>query len=220
MSTFRALFAHVSLLTLVAASSCNGRTVCDNDGICNPNTGECVASNATYECGKYGKFLNCGDTGVVVGECGSGGKDDCTDYSQNLCPDDSDIFEGIDCNYQGLLPNNGTNGFTNTTDWICGKYGTYLSCQDYSGSVIIGVCGAGRKEDCQQYCDGYHAIQCASTQYFTIDWDSCKWQKGGYGEWLYCDSGEIATGHCGSGYQENCGFEVVHAIQCCKFEYS
>ena len=225
---FSSLSCFVSLFTLfmltIGDESCDERTPCSDDGICNPNTDECVNTNSTYNCGKYGVFLECGSGGVVVGECGSGGHADCTKFSENLCPDDKDIFEGIDCNYPGLIPksnssNGGNNGFDNTTDWICGKYGTKLTCEHYDGSVLVGVCGAGRNEDCKKYCKGWHAIQCASSNYFSIDWDSCKWVEGSKGEWIYCEDDQIAAGHCGSGFENNCGLGVSHSIQCCKFNY-
>ena len=219
----------ITLLTLLAivgvasgAASCSSHTECEDNGICNPNTDECVSTNSSYNCGKYGIFLECGNEGVVVGECGSGGHDQCSKYSENLCPDDKDIFEGIDCNYAGLIPksnSSSSNGFDNTTDWVCGRYGTKLTCSDYDGSVLVGVCGAGTNEDCKKYCKGWHAIMCASSFYFDIDWGSCRWVDGSKGEWVYCEEGEIAAGHCGSGFEDNCGLGVSHSIQCCKFNY-
>lgn len=199
----------ISLLS-VNGQTCSGRTPCPNNGLCDPNTNQCAKYNATYVCGKYGDFLNCNSAGVVIGECGSGDHDDCTDPSKNLCPNDKDIYEGIECNYPALgKPKN-------ETKWICGKYGTELSCKNYDGSALVGVCGAGRREDCQKYCDGYHAIQCATNDYLPINWNKCNWQKGTKGQWLYCPSGYIATGHCGSGFQANCGFEIYHELQCCE----
>lgn len=189
-------------------------TTCPNEGLCDPNNDKCVGYNATYHCGKYGDFLNCSHTGIVIGECGSGEHDDCTDYSKNLCPNDNDIYEGIECNYAGL----GTP--TNITKWVCGKYGTELSCLNYGGGALIGVCGAGRREDCQKYCDGYHAILCASSDFVPINWGKCKWLKATKGEWIYCPEGYIAAGHCGSGMNANCGFEVYHELQCCPPLYS
>ena len=125
---------------------------------------------------------------------------------------DSNIYEAIECNYPGFgVP-------VNYTNWICGKYGTDLSCKEYGGSALTGVCGAGRREDCTKYCNGYHAVQCAAEAYIDINWGKCRWLTGGKGEWLYCSNGEIATGHCGSGENANCGatgLGIYHKLQCC-----
>lgn len=45
-----------------------------------------------------------------------------------------------------------------TTKWLCGGDGTHLSCFENEGSVLVGVCGSGGHEDCQDQCKGYHGI--------------------------------------------------------------
>ena len=172
-----------------AATNCTSKTTCPDNGLCNPNTNQCVGQNATIECGKYGDFLSCGVHGVVFGECGSGENPDC--YS-TLCPVKEDGFEGINCNYPGLEPSNGE--AFNTTSWLCGEDGTHLSCFDNAGSVLVGVCGSGKNEDCKTECDGYHGILCADQSYFEIDWSRCTYVTGGYGDWVYCPDGTVATG--------------------------
>ena len=37
----------------------------------------------------------------------------------------------------------------------------------------MGVCGSGSKEDCKGVCNGAHAILCAKSAYFNINWDDC-----------------------------------------------
>ena len=205
----------VWILSIDAATNCTSKTtLCPNNGICNPNTMQCVDQNATIKCGGYGDFLNCGSNGVVFGECGSGENADC--YS-SLCPDKKEGYEAINCNYPGLEPQNGP---FNTTSWLCGVDGTHLSCFDDAGSVLVGVCGSGKHEDCQTECKGYHGILCADQSYFNIDFTKCSWVTGGYGEWTYCPEGTVATGHCGSAKKADCGHKDWHAIQCCNFVYS
>merc|ERR1719361_3407754 len=147
---------------LQAATNCTGKTTyCPNNGLCNPNTYQCVDQKATITCGKYGDFLNCGTAGVVFGECGSGSSADC--YS-SLCPDKNEGFEALNCNYPGLEPSNSSD--FNATSWYCGVDGSHLSCFDIEGSVLIGVCGSGKDEDCKTSCKGYHGILCADKSYF------------------------------------------------------
>eukprot|EP01083_Nonionella_stella_P269996 913863_1 len=40
-----------------------------------------------------------------------------------------------------------------------------------------------------------------------INWNRCTWQKAAGGEWVYCPTGYIATGHCGSAGSPSCGVE-------------
>lgn len=104
--------------------------------------------------------------------------------------------------------------------WLCGGDGSHLSCFDAQGSVLVGVCGSGKDEDCKTECKGYHGILCADQSYFNIDFTRCSWVTGGYGEWTYCPEGMVATGHCGSAKHADCGHKDWHAIQCCNFVYS
>jgi len=203
------------LFSLVSSQSCSSRSPCPNEGLCDPTNNTCASWNNTYQCGSWGAFLNCGPAGVVMGECGSGTNPDCTDSSATFCPD-MKVYEAIDCNYPALVP---TGGYK-TLNWYCGKYGEDLSCSNYGGSVLVGVCGSGGHEDCSQYCTGYHAILCASGSYYTMDWSKCVWKSGGYGEYVYCDPGYVAAGHCGSGKTDDCGRNIWHKLQCCPFVYS
>jgi len=198
------------------SSGCNCTGVideCPDNGLCDPNDDLCVGNDPTYLCGSYGDFLQCDYNGIVMAECGSGKSDDCTG---TLCPN-SGIYEGIQCNYAQLVPNNG--GF-NHSNWYCGNYGTYLTCEQVQGSVLIGVCGSGKNEDCQIQCQGYHSILCANSDYFKIDWNTCQWINGMYGEWVYCPNGYVATGHCGSGESDDCGSDIWHSLQCCPLVYT
>eukprot|EP01083_Nonionella_stella_P092664 259452_1 len=134
--------------------------------------------SSSYACGNYGAFVYC-STGVVIGECGSGYAAGCTESSKDFCSASNEdtyhqryayaypgIYEGIACSY--------------------GQYGTELSCKDYGGSALVGVCGSGLNEDCQYYCSGYHAILCAEQGSININWNRCTWQKAAEGEWVYC----------------------------------
>eukprot|EP01084_Bolivina_argentea_P038396 70978_1 len=193
-------------------TTCNSDGSCPTGEFCNANTNLCINANSTVMCGGWGAFLNCGLLGIITAECGSGKELDCS--NKGGCG--SDICEGASCSYPSLIPT-----FMGTTKWICGKYGTQLSCQDYNGSVLIGVCGAGKKEDCTQYCTGYHGILCAKSEYFNINWNNCTWTSGGYGEWINCKKGaSLATGHCGSGENEDCPNKTVHQLQCCSLIYN
>eukprot|EP01083_Nonionella_stella_P139972 428185_1 len=187
-------------------------------------------ASSSYVCESYGAFLSC-STGVVIGECGSGYEAQCTESSKNFCSALNEdtyhprypssywgnfICEGIACNYPSL------NTSRNTSSWICGQYGTELSCKDYGGSALVGVCGSGSEEDCLYYCRGSHAILCAEQDYININWNRCTWQKAAEGEWVYCPTGYIATGHCGSASSPSCGAEsqkMNHELQCCEFIY-
>eukprot|EP01084_Bolivina_argentea_P146274 256188_1 len=185
---------------------------CPNNGICDPNTNICVDQKTKYFCGGAGEFIKCDmESGIVWGECGSGSNHDCFG---DACQDKSNSYEGIDCNYPGLEP-----VAFNTTSWLCGGDGTELSCFHNGGSVMVGVCGSGGGSNCKAYCDGYHGILCADQSYFNIDFGKCSWQTGGYGEWVYCPEGTVATGHCGSGKKAECGHKEWHGIQCCQFVY-
>eukprot|EP01083_Nonionella_stella_P300179 1023328_1 len=181
--------------------------------------------SSSYVCDAYGAFLYC-STGMVIGECGSGDTAECTESSKDFCstrnayhrrwpPSSvSYICEGIACNYPSLSTP------LNTLAWVCGQSGTELSCKDYGGSALVGVCGSGLNEDCQYYCSGYHAILCAEQGSININWNRCTWQKAAEGEWVYCPTGYIATGHCGSAGSPSCGVEyprVNHELQCCEF---
>lgn len=192
--------------------TCYANYSCPNDGFCDPNTNICAANDPTILCGGYGAFLQCGLQGIVIGECGSGKNLDCS--NQGGCG--SNICEGIECSYPALIPS-----FMSTTQWICGTYGTKLSCKDYNGSVLVGVCGAGKKEDCTKYCDGYHGILCAKQEYFNVNWNDCTWITGDWGQWVYCEEGiDLATGHCGSGEHKDCPNDTVHQLQCCSMIYN
>mmetsp|Transcript_102289 Transcript_102289/g.125108 ORF Transcript_102289/g.125108 Transcript_102289/m.125108 type:complete len:216 (-) Transcript_102289:163-810(-) len=195
---------------LNANVTCGRNTICPDDGICDPNTGYCVDYNATDYCGIYGELLTCNGNGIVSGECGSGGNGDCT---SSICPQPT--WEAIQCNYPGLEPSNGYN----YTKWLCGGDGVQLSCKDIGGSVLTGVCGAGKHEDCKQYCDGYHGIQCVVASQYTVDFSSCDWVTGDYGEWVYCEQNKVAAGHCGSAKRADCGHKKWHGIECCKLVY-
>ena len=192
--------------------TCKTNGSCPNNGFCNPNTDKCADDNSTVMCGGYGQFLSCSLSGIITAECGSGKELDCS--NKNGCGDN--ICEGAICSYPELIPS-----FMGTTQWICGKYGTQLSCKDYNGSLLIGVCGAGKHEDCTAFCDGYHGILCAKAQYFNVNWNDCKWLSAGYGDWINCEYGmTLGTGHCGSGENKDCPESTVHQLQCCPLIYS
>eukprot|EP01084_Bolivina_argentea_P041131 75911_1 len=222
------LIVFISLMICIKAyiqsnvTCTGGRTdKCPNNGICNPNTMQCVDEKETIACGSNGDFLQCGLSGVVFGECGSGSGHDC--YAESVCPDKSNAVEAINCNWPGLEP---TNGYPfNATSWMCGNHGKDLSCKNNNGSVLIGVCGSTGGKGCKQYCTGYHGILCAKEEYFMIDWGltNCQWIGASYGDWAFCPPGTIGVGHCGSGDLAECGVDSGqldwHAIQCCPFMY-
>eukprot|EP01084_Bolivina_argentea_P078964 143303_1 len=211
----------VSRIDIVFCSvSCINGTICADDGFCDPNTMKCVNSSMSFMCGRKGVFLDCNQTGIVVGECGSGTNADCG--NNELC-NFKEAWEGVECDYPELVPQN--NGFI-TTHWLCGMYGEYLECSTINGSAVVGVCGSGTLSDCQKYCDGvdgWHAILCADKKYFEVDYDHCFWEKATFGVWLYCPQNYIVTGHCGSAKYNDCGSEqgigMYHAIQCCPIKF-
>ena len=194
---------------------------CPNNGICDPNSLQCVDEAETVECGGNGEFLNCGRFGLVTSECGSGSSHDC--YKDGVCTDKSEAYEAINCNYPGLEPQGNTS--FESTQWLCGNHGKKLSCKAVNGSVLIGVCGSGGNKACKGKCYGYHGILCAKESYFSVDWGltSCSWEGAPEGDWTYCPPGTIGVGHCGSGDLGECGTEDGridwHSLQCCPFLY-
>eukprot|EP01084_Bolivina_argentea_P143587 252090_1 len=200
----------LDIYIVAAAASCSSSNDCPNGGICyNSN---CVSNSTSYSCVKNGTFTTCGAKGIVTGECGSGSNADC---GGNYLCNYQQAWEGIECNYPGLVP---SNGFT-TTKWLCGGYGEYLTCANVSGSAVVGVCGVSMFDDCKANCDGWQAILCADKKYFNIDYSECYWENGGSGVWRFCPPGYVVSGHCGSGEHTDCGSDkgvgISHAIQCC-----
>ena len=146
------LFVILSTLSFVNKcanlQSCSSSADCPDFGLC--YNGNCTLNSTSYSCVKNGTFTTCGSNGIVTGECASGADPGCG--SNYLCGyDNNQIWEGIECNYPSLVPENG--GF-NTTKWLCGNYGEYLLCSNVSGSVVTGLCGVSIYDDCKQYCDG------------------------------------------------------------------
>eukprot|EP01084_Bolivina_argentea_P089394 161303_1 len=217
MFTMVSLFWSLLLNFVINAKSqaCKGIN-CPNEGFCNPNTFQCAQNQPHVVCGYgFGDFINCSvsnyGSGVIMRECGSGSNADCS--NQNGCGEDS--YEAVECNYPEMAP---VGGYENT-GWHCGHWGSKLSCKDIGGSVLIGVCGSGKNEDCSQYCRGWHGILCAKSKYFNVSWDSCTWNSGKWGQWIGCNSGTtIAAGHCGCGSNPDCDGSS-HQLQCCSLHY-
>ena len=81
-------------------------------------------------------------------------------------------YSSILCMYPGLVP---PGGFQNPTGWIFQQHGQLLSCLDFGGSIVIGICGSGRNLDCSG--GSSHGIRCANHQDFYIDQNSCNWAR-------------------------------------------
>ena len=184
------MFVAFTLLTIITVingqTNCQGANTCPNQGFCNPNTFQCAADKEHLECEHYGNFASCSNltnygSGIIMSECGSGENADCS--NKGGCG--GDTWFSFECDYPELAPVSGYK----LTGWHCGHYGSQLSCSDYGGSVLIGLCGSGKNAIALSKGNYWHCIICAQQQYFNISWKECAWESGHYGDWITCNKG-------------------------------
>ena len=87
------------------SQSCSSETDCPDLELC--YNGSCISNSTSYSCVKNGTFTSCGSKGIVTGECGSGADPNCG--NNYLCGYNTQAWEGIECNYPSIVPQNGFN---------------------------------------------------------------------------------------------------------------
>ena len=160
---------------------------------------------------------------VVTGICGSGGNADCGGYYHKIrC-----------CQANNLLTSVNPELPSQTCAWVthdAGNEKMLSSCP--INYVAAGRCGSGRTADCERdnlpgnvfgkdnvfenFSEigswssnngnkNHHAVYCCDGEVDVEDGNNDEaWRKGGFGQHIYCPSGYVVTGACGSNDMANC----------------
>jgi hypothetical protein len=171
---------------------------------------EQASSISTEEChwlgGTSGQKVECLPDFYIDATCGSGSRDDCR-FDRN------NYSFGIHCCRANLEIRVGPK---NNCHWYGGASGDDVECPP--DLTPFGRCSTSQFDYYGGQCHGIisHEVECCESE-IKIKEESCGWIYDTYGKNIFCPSGMIGAGFCGTNNKGDCnnGNNFI-GIQCCR----